>query len=49
MDNLTTQQALDILYQAARLVALPAKDHELINQSANVLANLINPQELCEK
>lgn len=49
MENLTPQQALDIIYQAARMVALPAKEHELINQAATVLNNILNPKEPCNE
>ena len=37
MENLTPQQALMNLYQAARVATLTAEQHEIMSRSAQVL------------
>jgi TRAP-type C4-dicarboxylate transport system substrate-binding protein len=39
---MTVQQALNIVYSAARLAALPAKDHEAVYQAAELIAKVLN-------
>lgn len=45
MENLTPQQALMNLYQAARLAPLTAPQHEIIVQSAKLLEDFIQPKK----
>jgi hypothetical protein len=42
---MTPKNALNILYQAARLAQLSAPDHEKIAEAAKVLNELINPKK----
>ncbi len=42
--QLTPQQALDLLYSASRMAAMPANDHEAVAQAAKVLANALAPK-----
>ena len=42
---MTTEQALNNLYAAARLAPLPAEQHDLIRKSAEVLVEALKPKE----
>lgn len=43
--NTTNEQALDNLYRASRLAALPADQHDILKQCAEQLADVIKPTE----
>lgn len=43
MNQITPEQALANLYNAARLARLTADEHAIIAQSAQVLSNIIKP------
>ena len=42
---MTTEQALNNLYAAARLAPLPAEQHEILRKSAEVLVEALKPKE----
>jgi hypothetical protein len=42
---MNTEQALNNLYQAARLAPLSAEQHEIIRKSAEVLVEALKPKE----
>lgn len=46
---MTPEQALSILYQAARRAMLSADDHELVRQSAELLMKALTNEENKEK
>lgn len=46
---MTNEQALTILYQAARSAQLSADDHERVRMAASVLQETIQGQETTEK
>ena len=43
--NITTEQALNNLYAAARVAPLTAEQHELIRKSAETVLEAIKPKE----
>ena len=43
--NMTTNECLQNIYNAARMAGLTAQQHELIKQCAEVLAEAIKPKE----
>jgi len=43
MNDITPSQALANLFQASRLAALPADQHQVLQKSAQVLDALVNP------
>jgi len=42
--NMTTEQALNNLYAAARLAPLSADQHDIVRKSAEAIAELIKPK-----
>jgi hypothetical protein len=46
---MTTEQALQNLYAAARLAPLKADEHDLIRKCAEQLAQALNPKEMVDK
>ena len=42
---MTTEQALNNLYAAARLAPLTAEQHDIIRKSAEVLVEALKPKE----
>lgn len=42
---MTTEQAINNLYTAARLAHLPAEQHEIIRKSLEVLVEALKPKE----
>jgi hypothetical protein len=42
---MTTEQAFNNLYSAARLAPLTADQHDVLKQSAEVLVNALKPKE----
>jgi hypothetical protein len=42
---MTTEQALNNLYAAARLAPLPAEQHEILRKSAEVLVEALKPKD----
>jgi hypothetical protein len=46
---MTTEQALQNLYAAARLAPLKADDHDLIRKCAEQIAQALNPKEMVDK
>jgi hypothetical protein len=46
---MTTEQALQNLYAAARLASLKAEEHDLIRKCAEQLAEALNPKEMVDK
>jgi hypothetical protein len=42
---MTTEQALQNLYTAARLAPLKADDHELVRKCAEAIAEALKPKE----
>ena len=42
---MNTEQALNNLYNAARLAPLPAEQHDIISKSAEVLVEALKPKE----
>jgi hypothetical protein len=46
---MTTEQALQNLYAAARLAPLPADQHDLLRKCAEQLAEALNPKEMVDK
>ena len=45
MNNMTLDQALNNLYNAARMAPLNAEQHELIKQCGEKLAEALKPKE----
>ena len=43
--NITTEQALNNLYAAARMAPLTAEQHDLIRKSVEILAEALKPKE----
>jgi len=43
MNDITPQQALANLFQASRLAPLPADQHQVLQKSAQILDQLVNP------
>lgn len=43
--NMTTETALNNIYNAARLAPLTAEQHEIIRKSAEVLVEALKPKE----
>jgi hypothetical protein len=46
---MSTEQALQNLYAAARLAPLKADDHDLVRKCAEQLAEALNPKEMVDK
>jgi hypothetical protein len=46
---MTTEQALQNLYAAARQAPLKADDHDLIRKCAEQIAQALNPKEMVDK